>query len=303
MPQADANRVKVSYAAETTFGSAAVSGFKELPINSSRLAHAKRTVLSARLRSDRQVPGIIEVGANAEGSIPFELSFSDFNPFLAAAVGGTTSSSTITNGTTDTFFTLQEEFQDIGGGLQFTGMHVGTMSLNIEAEAIVTGEIGFVGKEAVVFASGAAVAASVASTNPIFNATANVGTLSEGGGTLSNAIRSLTININANRAPRPAVGHRTPIGVRGGRVEVTGSITAYFENQTLLNKFIQHTPTSLSVPLTDSAGHTITISIPYLFYSGGNPDIPGVNEDVMLTMDWMAQRDPSTGNTITFVMG
>jgi hypothetical protein len=305
MAQADSNRFSISYIRETTWGTTpGTPTLTYIPINAGGLLHAKQTVISNRLRSDRQIPGILEVGAEGAGGFPFELSHSDFEQFFAAVVSGTvvTASAgvrTLENGVVDHFYTLEEHYADIEQYRRFFGMYVDTLSLNIEARQIVTGQMTFVGEQGDAYASTVAASTVAASLNPIMTATSNVGTLTEGGVSLTTAIRQIQLNINANRAGRPAVGNKYAIGVRSGRLEVTGRIMAYFEDIDLLNKAIDHTPTDLTIPFTDADGNQIQITIKELYLSG-NPDAPGVNTDVMLPLDFSAQIDPSSETTIEF---
>lgn len=309
MAQADTNRVIVRYATESTWATAPTGTYTEIPINSSGLAHNKQTVVSNRLRSDRQVPGILDVGADAAGDLPFELNYSDFEPFIESVTGGTLTAAsavaastvqrTISNGTGNKSFTLEEEFADVAEFFRFTGMYVNQMSFDITAGRIITGTMGFTGEQGVAVASSVASGYASASTNSIMTASTNVGDLIEGGATLTTAIQSVTLQLNANRATRMKVGSRTAIGVRAGRFEVSGRLNAYFEDRTLLNKAINHTATSLSIPITDSNGKLIRIVLPRIFLTG-NPQVRGINEDVMIALDFRAERDPTTNSMVRF---
>jgi hypothetical protein len=198
------------------------------------------------------------------------------------------------NGTTKKSLFIEKQFQDLTDvNLSFTGMRVDTWSLSIDAEAIISGGFTFLGEGA---AAGASLAGSVtnASANQLMNASNNVGTLTEGGAALTTPLRTVTVQINNNLRGLPAVANSQNIGVNYGRAEVTGTITAYFQDLTLYNKFINQTGTSLVVPVTDPGGNTIVVSILNMKMSEGNPAAGGINQDIVLPLTFNGLRDSTT---------
>ncbi len=83
----DANRVQISYVAETTFGDQETgSNLQVLRLNSESLNHDMATTVSEELRSDRQISDIARIGVSASGDIAFELSYGSHDDFLKAAL-------------------------------------------------------------------------------------------------------------------------------------------------------------------------------------------------------------------------
>ena len=75
-----------------------------------------------------------------------------------------------------------------------------------------------------------------ASTTPPFSGL-DVGTINEGGVSIA-AITELSINVDNGLNPAFALGDPTTTEPIDGRSNITGSITAYFQNQTLIDKFL-----------------------------------------------------------------
>ena len=70
-----------------------------------------------------------------------------------------------------------------------------------------------------------------------------------------------------------------------GRGRVTGTVTAYFEDATLLNKFINETESSIQFTLDGSTDYTF--DFPKVKYAGG--DIPLDNEQSrLITLPFVA---------------
>lgn len=87
---ADANRAKIKYVLETSFGTTPVGpSMKEVRLTGESLSHNKTTVLSEELRSDRQRSSLIETAANAGGDVSIELSHNTYDDFIEAALQGT----------------------------------------------------------------------------------------------------------------------------------------------------------------------------------------------------------------------
>lgn len=164
------------------------------------------------------------------------------------------------------------------------GMTIGSLDLDIASRQIVTGAFTFMGFQ---FATATSTigtgAASAATTTNVINATSNVASLMEGGTALANAVKSLRLQFNNNLREQAAIANKYAIGIGGGQFVVTGTIDPYFEDKTLLDKFINHTETSLRVDLQDPAGNRYVISLPSLYYGGqdAGPEASGNNQDTV----------------------
>lgn len=84
----DTNRVKIAVVEESTLGTTpATPEFEEIRLTGAPdLAFTPQTVTSEELRSDRQVSDLALVGAQAGGSIPFEMSYGSHDSLLEAAL-------------------------------------------------------------------------------------------------------------------------------------------------------------------------------------------------------------------------
>jgi hypothetical protein len=83
---------------------------------------------------------------------------------------------------------------------------------------------------------------------------------------------------------------------------VTGNITAYFDNDTLLNKFLNETESSLLMSVTDAAGNTFGAYLPKVKYTGGQPDISN-EANSTLAMPFQALQDVTvSGEEATLIL-
>ena len=176
---------------------------------------------------------------------------------------------------------VEKLFGDVNEYVYFPGCRIGEMSLSVEAQAIVNGTFSITGKEGIGSATSVLGSIVPAGVKDALNATTNVGNISEAGVPLATAIRSIEMSVGNNLRAKPQIGSKSPIDVGYGFVDVTGTITVYFQDRALFDKFVNHEATSLSFRFTDSEGNIMVFTMPRLYFSSGTPTAPGGNDDVV----------------------
>lgn len=202
------------------------------------------------------------------------------------------------NGTTKQSVLIEKQFEDLTNNyLNFRGMRVAGFSLNIQTEAIVTGTFRFLGKQGYLATATVSGSLTNPSANDSMSASLNVGSIVEGGVALSTALKSITVDLNNNPRALTGVGQVGAIGVSLGSLALTGRVEAFFEDQTLLTKVFNHTSSSLEFRFTDPQGNVFVFTLAQLKWSG-NPPTPGIDQDVMLPLDYSCEREPTAGYMI-----
>lgn len=192
----------------------------------------------------------------------------------------TVTDSTLANGTTKKSYTLEKNMSDVTQFYSFTGCRVDTLSLSIASRQRVTGTFGFMGKSGGLAAATAGSGAyTAAPTADILNASANVARLLEGGAVLGAGVfvQKLDISYANNLRIIDGVGQGEAVEIGVGRFNVTGNITALFENEVLFNKYLNHSQSSINAAIEDAAGAGYMLSFPAVFYTNG--DVVGVGND------------------------
>lgn len=196
-------------------------------------------------------------------------------------------------------FTVERYFGDILAAdkpfHRFTGVEFNTLQLQINANAMVTGTVGVVGKD---MATGTVIVTGAtynpaATTSPLDSFT---GTLNENGAPIA-VITEIQLNLDNGLDPRFVVGSKTTLRPSIGRSNVSGQITAYFENSLLLDKFINETESSIVFELPDGVGNNLKVILPRIKYNGGQPDVQG-DGPITLSMPFQALLDPTTNTNI-----
>lgn len=297
---ADGSRHSLRMVAESSYGVTPSNPvFDYIRHTGTTLGLTKEGLQSEELRDDRQISDFRHGARQVGGDISIELSYGSFDKILEALLGGTWTTDVLKAGTTRRSFTLERFFGDILSAdkpyHRFTGVEFNTLQLQINANAMVTGTIGVVGKDMV---TGTAIVAgakynAVSTTSPLDSFT---GTLNEAGTPIA-VITEIQLNLDNGLDPRFVVGSKTTLRPSIGRSNVSGTITAYFENSLLLDKFINETESSILFNLPDGAGNNLKFTLPRIKYNGGQPDVQGEGP-ITLSMPFQALLDSVTGTNI-----
>lgn len=195
-------------------------------------------------------------------------------------------------------FAIETAFNDVSRFMVQNGLRVGSMSFNAQAGQIVTGTISFMGRQTLprnttLLGTGPYTIVAATSTE-VMNATSNVGSLVKNGVTLATALQSIEIQIDGGLRNQNRVGSKFPGGIGLGRLNVTGTIQAYFETLEMYTHFINHETISLGFNFQDVEGNYYYFTIPALKINSDPVSPAGIDQDVMEQLEFVAFRDPTT---------
>lgn len=261
MSFAQGSRSSLSYITEVTYGTTPSGNFTNLPFNTSSLNLTKDRVEGNEIQSDR-MPRVDRHGnRQAAGDITVDLRKGDFDDLIESAMFNTfASDDTITVGTTLKSFSIEDAANDISQYRLFSGMAVSSMAVSIAPNQMVTTTFSFVGKDMSISGSGKTIDAST--TNQPFDSYSGDIFLNDQGATdvaIAN-ITSVEFTVDNGLNPTFVVGSSTTPQLESGRAVVTGTVSAYFEDATLINRFLNETETELTLSVDDPTG-----SNPYTF--------------------------------------
>lgn len=208
--------------------------------------------------------------------------------------------SRVKNGTVQRSFSIEKELADVTQFFLYRGMTTSKMSMSFQSGSIVGGSFEFMGKDAQRLTStGLAGTASASETYDVANAVAGVGKIMEAGADLAGTfIKSLTLDVDNGLRAQDAIGTLGAVGIGSGTLSASGNIEVYFADGTMYDKFRNNTATSLSWFVRDGAGNGYVVTLPKIKFSGGKINAGGLNQDVMLSMQWQGLMDAVSGKTI-----
>lgn len=261
---------------------------------SSSLVLNKDSFQSNELRRDAQISDLRHGVKQANGDIGIEFSYGEYDDMLAAAVRGEWKDDVLVAGIEQQYFTIESLFNDIKKVETFTGCAVNTFSLDIQTNAMATGTIGIVGKGVRFSDDGVCKKELSSYTHSPLDGFR--GALKEGGVEIA-VITGISLSIDNGIEPANVIGSDEAAALIFGRINVTGTVSAFFENMDLLNKFVKEIESELEITLGDGGPGSYIIHLPRIKYSGGTNNVDGEGP-ITLDMPFQALLDDCTGTNI-----
>lgn len=288
MAFAQGSRSSLSYIVESTFGTTPAGNFTNLPFSTHSLNLAKDRVAGNDIQSDR-MPRVDRHGnRQVGGDVVVDMRDADYDEWLEAAMLNTWSTNVLKVGTTPKFFSIEDYAADIDQARLFTGMTVNTMGVSLAPNQMVTTTFGMVGKDMTIGATEKTQdAASGASPFDAYSGDLSIGDV--GAGSASAIVTGLDFSLTNGYAPTFVVGDDSAPSLEFGRAEVEGTLSAYFEDAALVNRFINETETEIEVSVGDGT-NTMTFLFPRVKINSADVGVDGPTSRV-ISMSFVALYD------------
>jgi Phage tail tube protein len=295
------SRAGLSYVVESTFGTTPGSpSLIQLPYTTQSLNLTKERVTGTDIQPDRMLRVDRHGNRSAAGDIVADLRKADYDPFLESAFFNTFSTNVLKVGTTPKFFSIEDAATDITQFRLFTGMSVSSLAVSIRPNQMVTGTFSMIGKNMTISGTSVDATKTAPSGNAPFDAYSGALEIGDTGGALSAAaiVTGIDFTINNALAPTFVVGSSTTPQLEYGMATVEGTITAYFEDAALINRFLNETETALEVSVDDPTGSSdYTFLFPRVKINGA--DVPVDNPTSrIITLPFVALYDTTEATNI-----
>jgi len=214
-----------------------------------------------------------------------------------------TMGSQVVNGVTKRSFTLERYYCDLVAPAKpyarMPGMMVDTLNLDVTADAVVTGSFGFTGKQSQSQADSAGYHTEDPPDNEVVASTSDVEAILENNEVTE--VTSFTLALANNLRNKPAVGSLGPVGKGVGQVNPTGTVQLYYEDEAVMDKYLDFEWSALSTVVEDEDGNVYIIDLPRVKYTNGRRVGGGINTDIIADMTWEAARHLTEDVTIRLV--
>lgn len=205
------------------------------------------------------------------------------------------------NGVTERSYTIEQEYAGlvVPEWEYYTGMEVQSAAFEMNAQDIMKASLSFMGRSATIGTSRFASATTVAApTNDVMNTSSHVGLIREGGAAIAgpNYVTAVKFSFENNLRMQTAVGDPAAIGIGVGRAMISGSLSTYFGSSALLAKVRANTASSYDFRVQDPTGtKAYIVDMPRIKFTSGNPEVQGVDTDMMIELAFTAVRHPTLG--------
>jgi len=305
MAFAQGSRSRLGFKTETTFGTTPSGNFEPLPFSTHSLNLTKDRVAGTDINSHR-MPTVDRHGnKSVAGDIVADLRHAEYDELIQAALmsdndfatgftagdGSTTVTNAAILGTTPTFFSIEDYAADIDQARLFTGCTVNTMAVSMAPNQMVTATFGMVGKDMTIGQTEKTLSAGAG--NEPFDAYSgdiklgNVGSL----GSALTLITAMDFTLTNSFAPTLVIGEDTASDMEFGTAALEGTVSAYFEDETLINRFLNETESALEVSVGDGT-NTLTFTLPRIKINSADVGVDGPTSRIV-NMSFTALRDDS----------
>lgn len=204
--------------------------------------------------------------------------------------------SLLTNGVSMTTFTIERFHTDLTLFTPYVGMTPNKMSVKFNNSDLSSLSFDFMGKSegATVGVTAMPTAPTASMTYDPQNGVTGIGALWEAGAPLSNVfITEVSFDVENGLRGQKALANLGSVGLGQGDCMVKGTMSIYFSNAALVNKYLQDVYTSFTVATQDTAGNGYVFVFPRVMLSGAKRSAESGNQDCMLQVNWQAYADLS----------
>lgn len=297
MAFAQGSRSSLSFITESTFGTTPAGNFTNLPFSTHSLNLTKDRVAGTDIQADRMARVDRHGNRQVGGDIVVDLRDGDFDAFLESAMLNTWATNVLKVGTTPKFMSIEDYAADIDQARVFTGMSVSTMGISLAPNQMVTTTFGMVGKDMTMSATEKTQdAASGAAPFDAYSGDISIGNV--GGAAAVAIVTALDFTLNNSYAPTFVIGDDSAPSLEYGRAEVEGTLTAYFEDAALINRFLNETETEIEVSVDDPTGaNSYTFQFPRVKINSADVGVDGPTSR-MISMSFVALYDATEGTNL-----
>jgi len=227
-------------------------------------------------------------------------------------------SAVMRNGTTKHSFALEKQYQDLAMAARVLGYRVGGMTLTLNPQEIATYGWTGQGKQITDTAGtdltntgntldfSTLATLNSAAANNVMNTVDGIGELIiNRDDPLTNVtVQSMSANPqNDLRKQNALTSGLGPAGVGIGRFNVSGSVSAYFEDKSLLEEYLLFRTTDVAVVTKDGVGNAYLWDFPAIKLGGdGLPKAGGNNQDAIVELDMSAFRSTRDSQDYTMAV-
>jgi hypothetical protein len=304
MAFAQGSRSRLSYIEETTFGTTPAGNFTELPFTTHSLDLTKERVQGNDIQADRMPRHDRHGNRSVGGDIVCDLRADEYDALLESAMFSTFDTSPTTApdelkvGTTLKSFSIEDYAADIDQAQLYSGMAVSSASFSIQPNQMVTTTFSFIGKDKTISATEKTV--DSASLAVPFDSYSGAIQIANNGGALSalTSVTGIEFSIDNGLNPTFVVGSDTTPQLEYGRATIEGTLTAYFEDASLLNRFINETESAFSVAVNDpTGGNEYKFFFPRVKFNGATAALENP-QSRLITLPFVALYDATEDSNL-----
>jgi len=267
-----------------------------MPVNTMNVRSERAKNAPQTLRGNRNPAAPFDGNITVSGPIQFPVDSIATGHWLRAMLGvpATTGTDPYTHvfslGNTQPSLVLEKKFADTSETIKhakYNGCKVSSWNMTIGGDGELVADLSIAGSKETLSDSAYDGSASSVSLDRLQNFQAAI---TEGGSPLTIATQlDFTVDFGLDTDKYVIGGSGTLGDIPEGMLAVSGNLTALFQNDTLLNKAINSTESSLTITMTDG-DYSLAIAFAELQYARNTPGIEGP-QGILITLPFQAYYD------------
>ena len=274
-----------------------------IPINSSSIAAKQNLIDPATITGRRDVVQPARGNIDVSGSVVVPIDEVSIGYWLKAMFGGTTASGELDPythvfkvGDSQPSLVMEQQFPDATVYELFNGCKVSKFAMSMAMNNNeLTASIDIMGAKRTLGSS----SFDGTLTSPVITKYSGFqGSVEEGGSAAANIVSAdINIDFGLDGDMFALGGNGVRADIVEGLVTVTGTIRAFFANNTLLNKAINGTESSIKLKLANGANRSLEFYMEEVLFEQTSPAIEG-SKGIMIDLPYRAYYQNGNGNSI-----
>lgn len=302
MAFAQGSRSQLAFGVQSDFTTTATS-FTKLPFSTHSLNLSKERLAGTDINAHR-MPTVDRHGnRSVSGDIVADLRHAEFDELIQSALmsdnsfgtgytsgDGTTVANAAIVGTTPTFLTIEDYAEDIDQARLFTGCTVNTMAVSLAPNQMVTATFGIVGRDMSISATQKTGLTDSAGASPFDAYSGDIKLGNKGSlGSALTIITAMDFTLTNGFNPTLVIGESTASDMEFGTASLEGTVSCYFEDATMINRFLNETESAIEVSVGQGSD-TLTFRMPRVKINSADVGVDGPASRIV-NMSFTALRD------------
>lgn len=295
------SRSRLSYIPETTFGVTPAGSFQEIAKTSFSVNLTKDRVEGQDLQADRMSRYDRHGNRQVGGDLVVDLKDGEYDDFIASVMLSDWQTDVgnpdfIKVGTTPKYFSIEEYATDIDQARLFTGCTISSMAVSLASNQTVQTTFGIVGKDMTI--STIEKTTVQQSSNQPFDAySGDLAIGNVGGSSPVAVVSSMDFTLSNDFTPAFVIGDDSAAQLSYGMASVEGNLTIYYEDSSIINRFLNEVETEVEVSVADPSGLTYKFLFPKVKLNGAEASVSGP-KDRFITMPFKALYDATENSSL-----
>lgn len=287
-------QTEIGIIAETILGTTpSTPALVQQPFASFSLNPSTAELTDTRKTGSRELSAVVVGNRTFSGSIAGPLSYSNYDNLLSMAMFNTWTTNALTVGTSIKPYTFEVKQSDIANYMRYTGVVSNGFTINSPAEGLTTISVNLLALDMV--SSGTSADTDGYTPAVVKDAFKSCGGVITEGGVAIAYVNSVELTLNNNINPLIFWGECASGDYSTGQADITGTLSLFFADDTVLQKYLSGAYSSLEFTLEDTDGNALKFTLPKIKYSGASIDVAEGNGERLVELPFRAVKDAVVG--------